>query len=199
MSDDIIGRAENGAKKWMMRQYWRLQQSQSLISMVFWTATLTLLIWPYIRWRFDPSESILGLPSAYWGLSSIALLVVLFVFLIGWMYDQFLALWKEHHNVILERNPFATYLLTPRDAILMGHLSAILRGQYPDDEKIQKQCDWVDKWVATVYELEVFERMVAELDSKFDEPVPEFTFLPEGAVESAREAAKSNQLGPNDE
>ena len=35
------------AKKWFMRQYWRLQQSQSLISMGFWCITLTLLIWPY--------------------------------------------------------------------------------------------------------------------------------------------------------
>ena len=24
--------------------------------MVFWTSTLTLLIWPYVRWRIDPTE-----------------------------------------------------------------------------------------------------------------------------------------------
>jgi hypothetical protein len=184
-----------GPKKWFMRQYWRLQQSQAIISMVFWTSTSTLLIWPYIRWRFDPSESFLGISTTYWGLSSVAFFVLLFVLFVGWSYDQFFTLWKEHQTVMLERNPFATYLLTPRDAIIMGHLSAILRVQYSEDEKIQAQCDWIDKWISTTPELEVFQRMVTELDIKFDEPVPEFTFLPDGAVEAARKAAKNAGKG----
>ena len=49
-------------RKWLMRQYWRLQQSQTLISMGFWCTTLTLLIWPYVRWRFKSEELKLGLP-----------------------------------------------------------------------------------------------------------------------------------------
>ena len=188
-------RESAGLKKWFMRQYWRLQQSQAIISMVFWTSTSTLLIWPYIRWRFDPTESILGISSTYWGLSSVAFFVLIFVLFVGWSYDQFFALWKEHQTVMLERNPFATYLLTPRDAIIMGHLSAILRVQYSEDEKIQAQCDWIDKWISTTPELEVFQRMVTELDMRFDEPVPEFTFLPDGAVEAARKAAKNAGKG----
>jgi len=183
----------SGLKKWFMRQYWRLQQSQAIISMVFWTSTSTLLIWPYIRWRFDPSESILGISSTYWGLSSVAFFVLAFVLFVGWSYDQFFTLWKEHQNVMLERNPFATYLLAPRDAIIMGHLSAILRTQHPDEKKIQDQCDWIDGWIATTPELEVFQRMVTELDAKFGEPMPELTFLPEGSVEAARAAAKNSQ------
>tara|TARA_B100000287_G_scaffold158199_1_gene149256 strand:- start:960 stop:1571 length:612 start_codon:yes stop_codon:yes gene_type:complete len=189
-ADGFEEAGEAGIKKWMMREYWRLQQSQSLISMVFWVATLTLLIWPYVRWRIDPNQSILGLPNTYWGISSIAFLVVVFVLFTGRVYDQFLALWKEHQRVAIERNPFATYLLTPRDAIILGHLSAIMRAQYPDDKKIQDQCDWIEKWIATTPDLEVFQRMVTELDSKFGESMPELTFFPDGAVEASRKAAE---------
>ena len=42
-----------------MRQYWRLQQSQTLISMAFWCTTLTLLIWPYVSWRFTAENEAL--------------------------------------------------------------------------------------------------------------------------------------------
>lgn len=186
--------ATGHGKKWMMRQYWRLQQSQSLISMAFWCVTLTLLIWPYISWRFDAAEMMLGLPMTYWGLGSIAVGVLCCVLGIGWFYDHFLALWKEHQNVIIERNPFATYLLTPRDALIIGHLASILRTQHPEDARIQSQCDWMEKWVATTPELEVFRRMVTELDGMLDEPVPEFSFLPDGAVAKARTKAKEESL-----
>ena len=46
-------------KKTVMRQYWRVQQSQTLISMAFWVTTLTLLTWPYVKWRFDSTSDLL--------------------------------------------------------------------------------------------------------------------------------------------
>lgn len=178
-----------------MRQYWRLQQSQSLISMGFWCVTLTLLIWPYVAWRFDANTEWLGIPATYVGLASIALMVLVTVLLIGYIYDQFLSLWKEHQNVIIERNPFATYLLTPRDAIIIGHLSSMMRDMNPDDERIRAQSEWMERWLASMPELEVFERMVTELDERLGVPVPEFTFLPDGAVEAARQSAASRSKG----
>ena len=62
-------------KKWFMRQYWRVQQSQTIISMAFWVTTLTLLIWPYVRWRFENDSTIAGTamiiswkkPGTEWG------------------------------------------------------------------------------------------------------------------------------------
>jgi len=166
--------------------------------MGFWVILLTLNIWPYIRWRFEDNESFLGLSMTYWGFASIGIIVIFFVMFVGWVYDHFFSLWKEHQNVIIERNPFATYLLTPRDAIIIGHLSTALRSQHPDDEKIQAQCDWMEKWIATTPDLEVFRRMVTELDAKLGEPVPEFTFLPDGAVEKARNTARKDLMKPDD-
>ena len=55
-------------KKWLMRQYWRIQQSQAIIGLGFWTATITLLVWPYVSWRFESNETILFIPMTYIGL-----------------------------------------------------------------------------------------------------------------------------------
>ncbi len=179
--------SDSSSKKWFMRQYWRLQQSQSIISMLFWINASTLLIWPYIKWRFEDKEAFLGIPMTYWGILSIAFLVMLVVLFIGWIYDKIFSLWKEHQNVVLERNPWATYQLTPRDAMIVGYLSKLIRAQNTDNDAIQKECDWVDKWVLTTTELEAFDRMVKELDKILDEPVPEFHFLPDGTVSNVRE------------
>ena len=59
-------------KKAFMRQYWRIQQSQTLISMGFWITTLTLLMWPYVSWRFESETEMLAVPMTYWGLGAIA-------------------------------------------------------------------------------------------------------------------------------
>ncbi len=174
-------------KKWLMRQFWRLQQSQAVISLLFWATTLTLLIYARIEHRWDASEKIAGMPTSYFVMGVLYVGVFLFVLFIGWLYDKIFALWKEHQNVVLERNPWATYQLTPRDAMIVGYLSQIIRAQNSDDETIQKECDWVDKWVAATTELEVFDRMVKELDNILDEPVPELHYLPEGTVSKVRE------------
>ena len=75
--------------------------------------------------------------------------------------------------------------------MIVGYLSKLIRAQNTDDEKIQKECDWVDKWVSATAELEVFDRMVKELDIILDEPVPELHFLPDGTVSRVRERVES--------
>ena len=70
-------------KKWFMRQYWRVQQSQTIISMAFWVTTLTLLIWPYLRWRFENDSTIAGISTTYFGLIGIGATVIILVLLIG--------------------------------------------------------------------------------------------------------------------
>ena len=174
-----------------MRQFWRVQQSQMIISMIFWATTLTLLVFARIEHRWDATEKWNGLPISYLIMLILFVTVLLGVLFVGWLYDKIFALWKEHQNVSIERNPFATYQLTPRDAMILGYLSSILRQMNPDEESILEQCNWMDKWVSTTTDLEVFRRMVVELDKILDEPVPEFHFLPEGAVEKARNIAKS--------
>ena len=174
-------------KKWLMRQFWRLQQSQAVISLLFWATTLTLLIYARIEHRWEAGDEYAGLPISYIVMIILYVSVFLLVLFIGWLYDKIFALWKEHQNVVLERNPWATYQLTPRDAMIVGYLSKLIRAQNEENEAIQKECDWVDKWVNATTELEVFDRMVKELDKILDEPVPDLHFLPEGTVSKVRE------------
>ena len=68
-------------KKWLMRQYWRIQQSQAIIGLGFWTATITLLVWPYVSWRFESNETLLFIPMTYIGLIGIATTVLTTVLL----------------------------------------------------------------------------------------------------------------------
>ena len=83
-------------KKWLMRQYWRIQQSQAIISLGFWTATITLLVWPYVAWRFESDETLLLIPLTYLGLIGIAVVVLAIVLLVGFSYDVTFGLWRDH-------------------------------------------------------------------------------------------------------
>ena len=83
-------------KKWAMRQYWRMQQSQAVVSLLLWGTTITLLVWPLINWRFTaecsagpcfPSE-FFGISSTYFALTVIFFTVMFAVLTIGFLYDQ---------------------------------------------------------------------------------------------------------------
>ena len=188
---------ENFAKKWIMRQYWRIQQSQAFISIGFWATTLTLLIWPYVAWRFAPHcskeygsgcfpDELLGLPATYWGLSSIFISVMVIVLLIGWIYDRILGLWIEWRSVDTERNPFMTYALSPNWMMTVAMQAEILKRLSPDDDKMQSDCDWILQWCQTQAGEEIFARTVQKWDEFMPHPTPEFWFLNKGEVEAAR-------------
>ena len=168
-------------KKSVMRQYWRIQQSQTLISMVFWTSTLPLLIWPYVRWRIDPTESLLGLPTTYWGLGGIGIGVLLAVLAIGWAYDVSLGLWREHLTIVQERNPFTTYKINAPFGMILAQTNAILRRMDPEDEEIQRHCDFVDRWLEWNSKQEIWARTVSSLHNIVGEEDPFFFNLSEGA------------------
>ena len=144
-----------------MRQYWRIQQSQTLISMGFWTATLTLLIWPYVSWRFEADSTMLGLKMTYWGLIGIGASVLFTVLLIGRVYDATLGLWREHLTVVQERNPFTTYKLNASFGILLAQTNEILRRMAPEDEDIQRHCEFVDRWLDWNSEQEIWARTMS--------------------------------------
>lgn len=176
---------ENFAKKWIMRQYWRVQQSQAFISMGFWGTTLTLLIWPYVSWRFDSAEEFAGLPTTYWGLASIFTSVMVIVLLAGFVYDRVLGLWIEWRSVDTERNPFMTYALSPNWMMSVAMQAEILKA-VSDDPKVKADAEWVLEWCRSQAGEEIFARTVQAWDKMPMGPTPDFWFLPEGAVGVAR-------------
>ena len=56
---------DSPSKKWLMRQFWRIQQSQTVISLLFWATTLTLLIYARIEHRWEVGDEYFGIPISY--------------------------------------------------------------------------------------------------------------------------------------
>ena len=150
-------------KKAVMRQYWRIQQSQTLISMGFWCTTLTLLVWPLVSWRFEEMKSIGGISPTYLGLLGIGSTVLLIVLAIGWFYDVSFGLWREHLTVVQERNPFTTYKLNAPLGMILSQTNTILRKVAEDDDDVQRHCDFVDRWLEWNSEQEIWMRSMSSL------------------------------------
>jgi len=181
-------------KKWVMRQYWRMQQSQAVVSLLLWGTTITLLVWPYLRWRFEPgcgdgllcfNSELFGIPLTYIGLVAIFMAVMMAVFTVGFLYDQVFSLWTEWSTVATERNPFATYALSPTWVLLFALQAETLKRQSGDDEAVQEQMDWFLNWCKTYTDGEMFARAVQQWDKTLG-ATPTFWFTDDEAMQKAR-------------
>ena len=181
-------------RKWVMRQYWRMQQSQAVVGLLLWGTTITLLVWPYVRWRFEAScsetlcfnDSLVGIPATYFGLLTIFLTVMLGVLTIGYLYDQVFSLWTEWTQVNAERNPYVTYAMTPNWMLMTALQAEMLRRQSEGDEDMQAQAEWFLKWCKENAEGEMFARAVQRWDKDLG-PTPTFWFTDDDAMQRARD------------
>ena len=197
-ADTMSESPENNSffRKWAMRQYWRMQQSQAVVGLLLWGTTITLLVWPYISWRFNSScdsglcfsDSIIGIPSTYIGLAVIFFSVMFAVLTIGFLYDQVFSLWTEWRSVDMERNPYVTYALSPNWVMMMALQAETLKRTSPDDEAIVKQADWYLKWCEQYTEGEMFARAVQRWDADMGE-TPTFWFTSDDSMKRARETS----------
>ena len=176
-------------KKWAMRQYWRIQQSQAMISLGFWTATITLLVWPYVSWRFNSDQTLLSIPMTYIGLISIAALVLGIVLIVGFSYDVTFGLWRDHITVNQERNPFTTYKLNPTWGIVIAQTNEILRRVVPEDEEIQRYCKFVDRMLDWNSREEIWARAMSSWKDIMGDEDPFLFYLSEEARNDLDESA----------
>lgn len=91
-------------KKKIMTVLWRVQQAQMVISIVFWSLTLTGIFYPYIRARF--LNDLMGPENVGLGMIVIFLGVFGTILLFGYVYDR-MKFWMEQWTVQAERNPYA--------------------------------------------------------------------------------------------
>lgn len=181
-------------RKWVMRQYWRMQQSQAVVGLLLWGTTITLLVWPYVSWRFEGdcssslcfNDTFFGIPATYFGLLGIFATVMLGVLTIGYLYDQVFSLWTEWRSVDMERNPYVTYALTPNWMMITALQAEVLRRQAEGDEAMQAQADWFLRWCKHYAEGEMFARAVQRWDQDLG-PTPTFWFTDEAAMQVARD------------
>lgn len=142
-----------GIKKWFMRNLWRLQQSQMIISMLYWAAIMTLLVYPYVSWRLERYFSI-SKSDVTLGLLVLFFIVLLGVLAMGFLYDVTFKMWHEQQVVAAERNPYAKEKMNAKELVqwqyfhipLMKADRRILKhlGQETDflDESILKMDNW---------------------------------------------------------
>lgn len=111
-----------------MTSLWRVQQAQMVISIVFWSLTITGIFYPYIRDRF--LNDLIGPENVLLGMMAILMFVIIIIFIFGYLYDRF-RFWNEQLTVQAERNPYAFgSKLTPIQIVLF---KAILD---PDNEAV---------------------------------------------------------------
>ena len=147
--------SEHKTKKTLMMYLWRVQQSQAVISIVFWGLTITGIFYPFVREKFHN----FGLPQA-WVLGGMVVMfgiVMIFVVAFGIIYDK-LKFWKESTTVVAERNPYASWKLMPLHMFWMDlwlETAKSLPNRTPElEEKIAfseawiKRLEEVDPWTA---------------------------------------------------
>lgn len=91
-------------RKRVMTTLWRVQQAQMIISIVFWSLTLTGIFYPYIRARF--LNDLIGPKYVFVGMGMIFCFVIVSVLVFGWVFDR-MKFWKEQAIVLQERNPYS--------------------------------------------------------------------------------------------
>jgi len=180
-------------RKWAMKQYWRMQQSQAVVGLLLWGTTITLLLWPYVSWRFDPATTFVGIPLTYFGLASIFGGVMFAVLLIGFLYDNVFSLWTEWRSVDMERNPYATYAQTPNWTMLTSLAAENLKKNAADDEELLTQVDWILNWCSSYSKGEMWGRAVQRWDADLG-PTPTFWFTDEESMQSARDITFEDEV-----
>ena len=75
-----------------------------VISIIFWSLTLTGIFYPYIRARI--LNDLIGANNVFLGMALIFFIVISIVLAFGYLYDK-LKFWKEQITVAQERNPFS--------------------------------------------------------------------------------------------
>ena len=100
--------AKNPIKHWLMVQVWRVQQIGGILSLVLMAIADTVLITNSIVWR---------LGNYY--LTVVLLLILLgsTILLCGWLWDKKAKMWREQMIVTVERNPYASLKLMPKEII----------------------------------------------------------------------------------
>jgi len=123
-------------KKWLLVQFWRVQQIAMIASLSLLAVNLALTTNQYIEWRFS---------NSYIGTSIVIILLAFLIWVFGYVWDKKLKLWKEQMVVTIERNPYSTIHMTPKEVV--SHITIWIpwlreRGKNKDADIWQRIVDW---------------------------------------------------------
>ena len=151
-------------KKKLMKTFWRVQQAQMVISVVFWSMTLSGIFYPYFVAKFPDWAG--GPENTFIGLIVLFGLVLSGIFIFGFIYDKF-KFWKEQQLVIVERNPYTGWKMNPvftQWVELWIEMAKTLPDKSPE---LEAKIKFFEQWVARLEEIDPWTKEMRELTRAF--------------------------------
>jgi hypothetical protein len=143
------------AKRFLMTQLWRIQQSYTLLSLFLWGIVIAFTAFPIVSPVWFPFLARFGIPATAPGVVALTLILLFFliygsVYAFGFVYDRYLRLWREQLDVAMEKNPYAREKLAPKEILMWRHIylptmKAVGRGSRDYEEDIS----FVERWIET--------------------------------------------------
>jgi len=138
------------AKRFLMTQLWRIQQSYTLLSLGLWGIVISLTAFPFIsqfvQCKFAVDCTAPGVVAITLILLFLAVFAALFLF--GVIYDKYLRLWREQLDVAVERNPYAREKLSPKEILMWRYIYLpVMKVSGRDNPNTAKEIEFVEQWV----------------------------------------------------
>src|SRR2546427_9378791 len=97
------------AKRFMMTQLWRIQQSYTLLSLILWGIVIAFTAFPVVSPVWFPFLARFGISATTPGVVALTLILLFLliygsVYAFGFVYDRYLRLWREEIAGALEEN-----------------------------------------------------------------------------------------------
>ena len=123
-------------KKSFIKILWRMQQVYLPIGVGFWALNLALVLHPYVKWRFYNW----GITNIYAQMLIISSFIIMFILIMGLIYDKRFRLWREQSVVTQERNPYSQWKMTIHLLIISAcaYLPIIEKYGTPEDVKVMR-------------------------------------------------------------
>lgn len=138
-------------KKRVMKTFWRVQQAQMIISVVFWSMTLSGIFYPYFIAKFPDWGG--GIQNTFFGLILLFLVVLGGIFLFGFLYDKF-KFWKEQQFVMIERNPYTSWKLNPVQTMWAEMWIETARAIPDKTPELEAKIAFYEAWIARLEEID---------------------------------------------
>lgn len=142
-------------KKKVMKTFWRVQQAQMVISVAFWSLTLTGIFYPYFREKFNNWG--LGQENVFVGMAILFSLVVVAIIFFGYMYDKF-KFWKEQQLVIVERNPYTSWKLNPIQTMWAEMWVETARAIPDRTPELEAKIEFYEAWIRRLEQIDPWTR-----------------------------------------
>lgn len=138
------------AKRYLMTQLWRIQQSYTLLSLVLWGVVIALtanpIILPFLQHNLGVDPSVPGVVAATLIIVFVGVFGLLFAF--GVIYDKYLKLWREQLDVAVEKNPYTKEKLSVKEILMWRHMFLpTLRAAEGRNPETVRELEFMERWI----------------------------------------------------